>query len=176
MKNIFGNYTLTSDQIGLKERRVSKNATIVSTYLGSESSDEAKIAVGLVAKSDDGIYFDNYCDKKRYNLFHIRHIMKKTRIDTLIDRGSKVNLISEKLVKQVGLETKMHDKPYTLNWMSKSHKLKVTKQCVLQFTITSKSVDKVTCDVVPLDACGIVLGSPYLYDRKAILYREKNQY
>ena len=65
MKNIFCNYTLTSDQIGLKERTVSKNATIVPTYLGSESSYEAKIAVGLAVKSDDGIYFDNSCDKKR---------------------------------------------------------------------------------------------------------------
>jgi hypothetical protein len=37
-------------------------------------------------------------------------------------------------------------------------------------------VDEVTCDVVPLNECGMVLGSPYLYDRKAIFYREHNQY
>ena len=30
--------------------------------------------------------------------------------------------------------------------------------------------------MVPLDIYGIVLGSPYLYDRKAIFYREHNQY
>jgi hypothetical protein len=29
---------------------------------------------------------------------------------------------------------------------------------------------------VPLEICGIVLGSPYLYDRKTIFYREQNQY
>ena len=29
--------------------------------------------------------------------------------------------------------------------------------------------------MVLLDICGIVLGSPYLYDRKAIFYREHNQ-
>lgn len=32
------------------------------------------------------------------------------------------------------------------------------------------------CDVIKLDTCGMVLGSPYLYDRKAIFYREQNQY
>ena len=32
------------------------------------------------------------------------------------------------------------------------------------------------CDVVKLDACGMVLGSWYLYDRKAIFYKEQNQY
>ena len=37
-------------------------------------------------------------------------------------------------------------------------------------------MDEVTCDVVSLKECGIVLGSPYLYDRKAIFYRTKNQY
>jgi hypothetical protein len=37
-------------------------------------------------------------------------------------------------------------------------------------------VDEVTCDVVPLNECGMVLGSPYLYDRKEIFYREQNQY
>ena len=30
--------------------------------------------------------------------------------------------------------------------------------------------------MAPLDICGIVLGSPYLYDRKAIFYREDNMY
>jgi hypothetical protein len=37
-------------------------------------------------------------------------------------------------------------------------------------------VDEVTCDEVPLNECGMVLGSPYLYDRKEIFYRENNQY
>jgi hypothetical protein len=37
-------------------------------------------------------------------------------------------------------------------------------------------VDEVTCDVVPLSDYGLVLGSPYLYDRKTIFYRTKNQY
>ena len=37
-------------------------------------------------------------------------------------------------------------------------------------------MDEVDLDVVPLDICGIVLGSPYLYDRKAIFYREQNKY
>ena len=30
--------------------------------------------------------------------------------------------------------------------------------------------------MVPLDICRIVLGSPYLYNREAIFYREHNQY
>jgi hypothetical protein len=52
----------------------------------------------------------------------------------------------------------------------------ITKQCTIKFSISYKYVDEVTCDVVPLSECGMVLGSPYLYDRRAIFYRTKNQY
>jgi hypothetical protein len=52
----------------------------------------------------------------------------------------------------------------------------VTKQCTIKFTISYKYLDKVTYDVVSLIECGMVLGSPYLYDHKEIFYRTKNQY
>jgi hypothetical protein len=52
----------------------------------------------------------------------------------------------------------------------------ITKQCTIKFSISSKYVDEITCDIVSLRECGMVLGSPYLYDRKEILYRTKNQY
>jgi hypothetical protein len=52
----------------------------------------------------------------------------------------------------------------------------ITNQCTIKFAISSKYVDEVTCDVMPLRECGMVLGSPYLYDCKAIFYRTKNQY
>jgi hypothetical protein len=70
----------------------------------------------------------------------------------------------------------MHHKPYTLKWISNNHQLHITNQCTLKFAISSKFVDEVTCDVVPLSECGMVLRNPYLYDRKAIFYREENQY
>jgi hypothetical protein len=37
-------------------------------------------------------------------------------------------------------------------------------------------IDEVDLDVVPLDICGIVLGSPYLYDRKLVFFRHENKY
>jgi hypothetical protein len=80
------------------------------------------------------------------------------------------------VVKKLGLNTKMHHKPYSLNWIRKDHKFPITKKCIIKFVITSKYVDEVTCDVVSLETCGIVLGSPYLYDHKEIFYREQNQY
>ena len=115
-------------------------------------------------------------ERKISELFHIRVITKHTKIDTLFYSGSQANLISEEIVKKLQLETKLHPKPYPLGWVCDNARLQVTKQCRLRFSITSGFVDEVDLDVVPLDICGIVLGSPYLYDRKAIFYREDNRY
>jgi hypothetical protein len=37
-------------------------------------------------------------------------------------------------------------------------------------------IDEVDLDVVSLDICGIVLGSPYLYDRKVVFFRHEKKY
>jgi hypothetical protein len=55
-------------------------------------------------------------------------------------------------------------------------KFQVTKLCNIRYAIASKFFDGVELDVVPLDICGIVLGSPYIFDRKAIFYCEENKY
>ena len=107
-------------------------------------------------------------------MFQIREITKQTKIYTLIDSGSEANLILEELFKHLILTTKPHMRPYPLGWVCKDKILQVTKQGDLKFAITSKFVDEIEFDVVPLDIYGIVLGSSYLYDRKTIFYREHN--
>jgi hypothetical protein len=74
------------------------------------------------------------------------------------------------------LETTPHIKPYTIGWICDNAKLHVTRICKLRFSITANFIDEVELDVIPLDICGIVLGSPYLYDRRAILHRHENIY
>ena len=46
----------------------------------------------------------------------------------------------------------------------------------MRFAITSHFIDTVELDVVPLDISGIFLGSPYLFDRKAIFHLHENKY
>jgi hypothetical protein len=74
------------------------------------------------------------------------------------------------------LETTPHPKPYPLGWICDNAKLHVTRRCKLRFSITTNFIDEVELDVIPLDICGIVLGSPYLYDRRAIFHRHQNKY
>jgi hypothetical protein len=76
----------------------------------------------------------------------------------------------------MGLVTKPHPNPYPLGWVCDKEKLNFTKQCRVIFSIASKLIDEVDLDAVPLDICGIVLGSPFLYDRKAVFFCHENKY
>jgi hypothetical protein len=114
--------------------------------------------------------------KKRSELFHVRVIIKHTKLDTLFVCGSQVNFIYEAIIKKLGLNMTPHKNPYPLGWVFEYAKLQVTKQCKIIFTIAAKFFDGVKLYVVPIDICGIVLGSPYLFERKAIFYHEENKY
>jgi hypothetical protein len=104
-----------------KKGRKTVAATTRLADLGLDLGDESKVSlVGMTGKIGEG--FD--C---RSNLFHIRVIMRHTKVYTLIDSGSQSNLISEELVKQLGLKTQMHHKPYTLKWISNNHQMHITK-------------------------------------------------
>eukprot|EP00253_Pinus_taeda_P034827 PITA_34827 len=145
--------------------------------------DEDSSATGIKGKNSEAStsnfaqsVIDEEHERKRHELFHIRVFSKNQKIDTVFDSGSQVNLVSEAIVKKLGLATTPHKKPYPLGWLNDKAQLQVTRQCKLKFSFGSSFVDEVELDVIPLDICGIVLGSPYLYDRKAILYRAENKY
>jgi hypothetical protein len=92
------------------------------------------------------------------------------------DSGSQANLIEEDLVNKLGLEVYNHPSPYPFDWVKKDAKIKVTKQCDIKFSISVYFTDEVELDVVPLDVCGVVFGSPYMYMSDEIFMHRANQY
>jgi hypothetical protein len=172
-------------KFGNNNKGKSKTVATVVQDLGLDYGDETKIAamgyqgnnsIASTSSSSNANVNVTQQEKTRIELFHIRVISKHTKIDTLFDSGSQANLISEKTVKKLKLETSPHPKLYPLGWICDNAKLQVTRKCKLRFAITANFVDEVELDVIPLDICGIVLGSPYLYDRKAIFYHQENKY
>jgi hypothetical protein len=72
-----------------KKGRQTVAAATQPTDLGSDSGDESNVSlVGMTGKIGEGIDCIS-------NLFHIRVIMRHTKVDTLIDSGSQSNLISK---------------------------------------------------------------------------------
>jgi hypothetical protein len=163
-----------------------KPKTIATTQhdLGYDSRDETQITA-MVFQGKDSIANTSYSssilnetqhEKERIEIFHIRVISKDTKIDTPFDIGSQANVISKDTVQKLHLETTPHPKRYPLGWICDNAKLHVTRRCKLRFSITTNFIDEVELDVIPLDICGIVLGSPYLYDRRDIFHHHENKY
>jgi len=76
----------------------------------------------------------------------------------------------------LGLEVHDHPNPYPLAQVNKEEKLKIRKQHKIRFVISVDFIDEVDLDVIPLDVCGVVFGSPYMYMRDAIFMRRDNKY
>nr|XP_043629900.1 uncharacterized protein LOC122601201 [Erigeron canadensis] len=50
--------------------------------------------------------------------------------------------------------------------VKKGNLVKVTHRCLVKFSIGNKYTDELWCEVIPMDACHILLGDPWLYDRR----------
>jgi len=74
------------------------------------------------------------------------------------------------------LKTDHYPKPYKLSWLNKGSELKVDKRCLVSFSVGKKYFDNAWCDVVSMDACHILLGRPWQYDRSVVHDGMKNTY
>ncbi|XP_042942593.1 uncharacterized protein LOC122276749 [Carya illinoinensis] len=94
----------------------------------------------------------------------------------IIDSDSCENVVSEEVVQKLQLKTDRHPKPYKLSWLDKGSEVTVDRQCLVSFSIGRKYFDNAWCDVVSMDACHVVLGQLWQYDRSVIHDGQKNMY
>jgi hypothetical protein len=115
-------------------------------------------------------------DWLRNNIFHTKCTSNGKVCDVIIDGGSCENVVSTTMVEKLNLKTEAHSHPYKLQWLQKGNDIQVTKKCLVQFSIGKNYQDEVMCDVVPVDACHILFGRPWQYDRKTVHNGLKNTY
>ena len=106
-------------------------------------------------------------DNQRENLFHTRCLVKGKVCNMIIDGGSCCNIASTELVNKLQLPTFLHARPYKLHWMNDCGELKVNKQVRVTIKLGHYE-DEILCDVVPMQACHILLGRPWQFDRKVV--------
>ncbi|KAJ0946191.1 putative nucleotidyltransferase, Ribonuclease H [Helianthus annuus] len=103
----------------------------------------------------------------RNTIFRTKCTSKGKVCNVIIDGGSCENIVSNTMVEKLSLQLHDHPEPYQLAWLKKWNLLKVTHRCLVQFSIGDKYTDEVWCEVLPMDACHILLGRPWQYDRRA---------
>jgi hypothetical protein len=101
--------------------------------------------------------------------------IENRRAHVIIDGGSCNNLVSSDLVKKLGLTTRPWPHPYHIQWINDSGKVKVTHIVRVHFSIGMYS-DYADCDVVPMEACSLLLGRPWEYDTDERHHGRSNTY
>jgi hypothetical protein len=115
-------------------------------------------------------------DEQRHNLFHSRCPIGGKVCHLVIDSGSCKNVVAEEVVKKMALETEQHPTPYRLEWLKKGTEVLVSKRYLVSFSIGVRYKDKMWCDVMAMDACHLLLGRPWQYDRSAHHDGRRNTY
>ncbi|XP_021763816.1 uncharacterized protein LOC110728481 [Chenopodium quinoa] len=100
-------------------------------------------------------------NNQREKIFLTRCKVKERLCDMIIDSGSFTNVVST-LIDKLKHPTTEHPQPYKLHWLRNTSE--VTKQALISFSI-GKFNDQVICDVCPMDACYLLLGRPWQFDR-----------
>jgi hypothetical protein len=111
---------------------------------------------------------------QRHTLFQTKCVIKERSCHMIIDGGSYNNLASSDMVDKLALTTKPHPHPYDIQWLNNSGKAKVTKLVQINFAISSYR--DVECNVVPMQACHILLGRPWQFDKDTMHHGRLNQY
>nr|GEX46065.1 hypothetical protein [Tanacetum cinerariifolium] len=112
----------------------------------------------------------------RHNIFHTHCTCEGKVCNVIIDGGSYENVVSETMFSKLGLKSEQHPQPYTFSWFRKGNEVKVSKRCLVKFLIGKKYKDEVWCDVVPMDACHVLLGRPWQFDLRTKHDGFKNTY
>jgi hypothetical protein len=111
----------------------------------------------------------------RTNIFHTRVEHCGKALNMIIDNGSGMNVISVEAVQKLKLPTEKHPKPYKVSWVDDTT-IPVKQRCLVNFSLGKSYNDAVWCDIIPMRACHVLLGRPWLFDRKVQYDGHRNTY
>jgi hypothetical protein len=141
-------------------------------FMSAEAADSYK---SLVAQRALSVQLSQAEHDQRHNLFQTRGVVKDRAIRIIIDGGSCNNLVSIDMVEKLSISTRQHHHPYHIQWFDSTGRLKVTRTARVHFSIGTYS-DFVDCDVVPMQACSLLLGRPWQFDKESVHLGKTNHY
>jgi len=105
-------------------------------------------------------------DQQRKNIFQSRCTVQDKMCSLIIDEGSCANVVSLSMIEKLGLQAAAHPHPHNIQWLNQSEGLRVNSRCLISFSIRKNYHNELWCDVIPMDAYHILLGRPWMHDRK----------
>ncbi|XP_074304891.1 uncharacterized protein LOC141639743 [Silene latifolia] len=115
-------------------------------------------------------------ESQRQQIFQSRCTIQGRVCHLIIDGGSCANVASTTLIEKLKLPTREHQHPYKIRWLSQGSEIAVNEQALISFSIGQAYTDEVMCDIIPMDACHILLGRPWEFDRSIVHHGRNNTY
>ncbi|KAH9650278.1 hypothetical protein KPL70_026314 [Citrus sinensis] len=112
----------------------------------------------------------------RQNIFQTTCTIGGKVCRMVIDSDSCENVILEEAITKLNLKTEPHQTPYKLTWLKKGNQVTASRRCLVSLSIGLIYKDKIWCDVVAMDACHLLLGRPWQYDRNIVHDGKRNTY
>ena len=106
--------------------------------------------------------------EQRESVFHTRCTVGGKVCSLIIDGGSCANVASQSMVDKLKLSVIPHPKSYTIQWLNQSKRLQISTRCLLSLSIGKTYKDEIWCDIIPMDAWHVLLGRPWLFDRRVM--------
>jgi hypothetical protein len=168
-----GEYSSTSDSEELDHSLLAtNNATTTDIHVNPGDTDRYEsLVVQLVLSTQVAPAEKN----QRHTLFHTKGVVQERSIRIIIDSGSCNNLVSTTLVEKLSLPTRKLSNPYHIQWLNDGGKVRVSRSVRIPFSIGAYS-GYVDCDVVPMEACSLLLGRPWQYDTDSLHHGRLNHY
>ena len=85
-------------------------------------------------------------------------------------------MVSKEMVDNLKVHCETDPHPYEIAQFKKGNEVTINQRCFIIFSISKTYKDEVWCDVIPMDACHLLLGRPWKFDRKFIHDKGKNTY
>jgi len=119
---------------------------------------------------------DSNWEERRETIFHTRCTINGCVCSLIVNGGSCANVTSTTLVEKLQLKVEPHPHLYSIQWLNQGKGLQVSTRCLINFSIGKSYLDKLWRDIIPMDACHILLGRPWLYDWKVMHDGHLNMY
>ena len=84
-------------------------------------------------------------------------------------------MASSNMVEKLGLHATVHPHLYELHWLNQGKGLHVNSWCLIPLSIGKSYQDEIWCDIIPMDACHILLGRPCDGDQPTLEPKEDEE-
>jgi hypothetical protein len=168
-----GEYSSSSDSEELEHTLLAtNNAATTDIHVNPGDADRYE---SLVVQRVLGTQVAPTENNQRHTLFHMNGVVQERSIRIIIYSGSCNNLASTTLIEKLSLPTRKLSNPYHIQWLNDGGKIRVSRSVRIPFSVGAYS-DYVDCDVVPMEACSLLLGRPWQYDTGSLHHGRSNHY